>query len=229
MSSYEVINGIRVKQDGINERTGRIVQVGPQFSISFGKGKNGWVKRYWFAVYRCQCGNHLVRRCAYGGDSCGCLAREMFIENAMLRGRECIKKHGMSNTGTHRSWLKMRQRCNDPNNNEYHRYGAKGIKVCDRWNDSFEAFYEDMGDRPPRCSIDRIDHTKGYEPGNCRWATATQQARNTSRNVMLTIDGITRCVSEWAEITGTNPGTIRSRLKKHGYTHREAVYGRKKS
>lgn len=87
--------------------------------------------------------------------------------------------HGMSYTSTYRSWLSMRNRCYRKGSEKYPMYGAKGIKVCKRWRNSFENFLEDMGERPEGMTLDRIDGTKGYSPSNCRWATPTQQARNT--------------------------------------------------
>jgi hypothetical protein len=100
-------------------------------------------------------------------------------------------KHGLARADGSRHpdfglWKRMRQRCTDPNCDDYADYGGRGITVCDRWRDSFEAFLEDMGPRPSkRHSIDRVDGTKGYEPGNCRWALPTTQAQN-RRGVVLT-------------------------------------------
>jgi hypothetical protein len=101
------------------------------------------------------------------------------------------------------SWRSMRYRCANPSARYYHIYGGRGIKVCDRWLHSFENFALDMGARPtPRHTLDRIDVEGDYSPENCRWATPKEQGRNVRKNINVTIDGVTQCVSAWCEMFG---------------------------
>lgn len=136
------------------------------------------------------------------------------------------KRHGHSVNGvrslTHSSWHNMRSRCNNPNSTGYYNYGAKGIKVCDRW-DTFENFLIDMGERPGKeYSIERIDLRKDYCPENCKWATRIEQNRNRSMCVYLTLDGKSQTIKEWSLETGVSHKTIARRLKL-GWSHYDAV------
>jgi hypothetical protein len=105
----------------------------------------------------------------------------------------------MGGTPEYSSWRSALQRCCDPTFVYYSYYGGRGITVCERWRD-FSNFYADMGPRPtPQHTLDRIDNDGPYAPKNCRWATRQEQARNRRSNRMLTHNGETLCLSEWAE------------------------------
>ena len=106
----------------------------------------------------------------------------------------------------------MLRRCQDPNDKGYANYGGRGIKVCDRWQD-FAKFFADMGKKPQGMSIERIDNNKGYEPGNCRWATPTEQGRNRRTNVLFTFQGKTLCLKEWCIRLGHPPSRIYKRIE----------------
>ncbi len=114
----------------------------------------------------------------------------------------------------HRRWKAMIDRCYREKNHAFRYYGGRGIRVCERWLNSFEAFVEDMGPKPsPTHTLDRIDNNGNYEPANCRWATPLEQARNTSRNVRVTWRGQTQVVAAWSEQTGLPSKTILDRLR----------------
>lgn len=113
----------------------------------------------------------------------------------------------------HSIWRHMLRRCTDTNCKDYHRYGARGVKVCGRWRLSFQAFLDDMGPRPtPAHSIERIKNHLGYQPDNCRWATLVEQCRNRRSNTLLTLDGETKTQIEWSEATGIPAASIHWRL-----------------
>jgi hypothetical protein len=134
----------------------------------------------------------------------------------MPKSRKVYQLHGGSYTPEYRAWVRMIQRCENSNGPEFPGYGGRGIRVCARWRDSFEAFREDMGPKPSAGhSLDRFPDQNGdYEPGNCRWATNKQQSRNTRSNRLLTFNGETHCLAEWAAVTGVNSMALRSRLRK---------------
>jgi hypothetical protein len=146
--------------------------------------------------------------------SCGCFNKEMTLK--------AHTKHGDSGSPEHSAWRMMIHRCQNPANNQYPNYGGRGINVCDRWQ-SYEEFLKDMGRRPtPVHSIDRIDNSAGYSPVNCRWATKKEQSRNTRSNRLVTHNAVTRCLTEWAELSGLNVNTLRSRLRL-GWTFERAI------
>jgi hypothetical protein len=132
------------------------------------------------------------------------------------------RTHGATNTPEFRAWISLRHRCESPKSPSFKDYGARGITVCERWS-SFENFLADMGPRPsPDHSIDRRDNDKGYGPDNCRWATWAEQASNKRNNRVLTINGETRTLAQWARLAGLASSTLDNRLK-DGWTLEEAV------
>jgi hypothetical protein len=123
----------------------------------------------------------------------------------------------------HDIWYAMKQRCYNPNTDGYQYYGGKGIRVCERWLESFDNFFQDMGARPSaKHTIERLDNDVDYGPKNCRWATQTEQSRNTSRNVFVEYQGERKCLSAWAEHFGINKGTLYGRLRR-GASFEEAI------
>ena len=136
---------------------------------------------------------------------------------------ERSKTHGMSRTRTYKIWFGMKKRCKDESSNRFASYGGRGIRVCERW-EVFENFLADMGECPAGMSIDRIDTNGNYEPSNCRWASAKEQARNRRYNKLLTANGETKPVAEWAEQLGIDQRVIHLRLKR-GWTEQQAIDG----
>ncbi len=164
----------------------------------------------------CDCGKPTTARTnsllTGNTKSCGCLQR------ASVRARNTT--HGQAQrSGRHPDypvWANMLKRCNpdgDRESDEYKNYAGRGITVCERWRSSFAAFLEDMGPRPgPEYSIDRKDNSGNYEPGNCRWATDSEQMNNTRRNRRLTFMGETLTLREWAKRIGVGDSTLHQRL-----------------
>ena len=117
----------------------------------------------------------------------------------------------MATSRTYRIWHMMKQRCGNPNYTNYAYYGGRGLVVCERWSD-FANFFADMGEVPAEHSIDRIDNAKGYDPGNCRWATRQTQQNNMRSNVLLSFGGRTQTISEWGRETGLGKSVVKNRL-----------------
>lgn len=173
------------------------------------RDKNGRALIKW--TLRCDCGNKvtIAPSKAVNGvqQSCGCLAHEMIGERS--------RKHGESHTRLFYLWVNMRYRCYDPKNKRYANYGGRGIKVCDEWNNDYATFAKWARENGYRddLTIDRIDVNGDYTPENCRWATWEEQANNKTNNHLLTIDGETKTMTQWAKQYGIGMSTIWARVK----------------
>lgn len=183
------------------QRFGRWRVLGP------GKRTGGVV--YWRC--RCDCGTTRDAPSAALRDgtsqSCGCLMRE--------RLGNSTRTHGLSHRSEYAQWHAMRARCFNPKNQDFARYGGRGITVCERWRSQFVPFFEDIGPKPsPRHSLDRIDNDGHYEPGNVRWATPSQQASNTKNNIRYTYRGESLTLTEWSQKTGIKAPTLLLRLQR---------------
>lgn len=123
--------------------------------------------------------------------------------------------HGLSKVEvrTYRTWKDMRARCYNKNNSEYHNYGARGIVVCERWED-FTNFFADMGRREDGLTIDRINVNGNYEPSNCRWADTETQANNKQNTRKIVIGGVEKSLVQWCRIYGVKRQTAEYRFKK---------------
>lgn len=164
----------------------------------------------------CDCGNGTITRGQHlrsgSVKSCGCFKSEHSRANII----KISTTHGHCANGvspTYESFVAMWARCTYDKHPAYHQYGGRGIAICERWSD-FENFLADMGERPSKKhSLDRVNNNGNYEPGNCRWATWKEQARNRSSNRVLTFNGRSATMVEWAELAGIKYTTLRARLK----------------
>lgn len=160
---------------------------------------------------RCSCGTEKTIRSfdITSGQiqSCGCLRREVIAKQ--------FSKHGKSGTRVYASWLHIINRCTNSKNKDFHHYGGRGIQVCERWRNSFTAFFMDVGEPPtPKHTIDRINVNGDYEPSNCRWITQKEQTRNMRRNHILTWKDKTQCISAWVEELDVPKSVFYDRIKR---------------
>lgn len=172
-------------------------------------------------VCRCDCGNAVI---TYTGaltsgntKSCGCWKLEVCSANGLAR-----KTHGLTATPEYKAWQGLKDRCYNKDAPQYRNYGARGIRVCDRWLESFENFFADMGFRPgPEYSIDREDNDGNYEPGNCRWTTSDIQANNRRVNKYYDFRGEQLTIPQIAKKLRIPPATLAARLR-YGMSPEEA-------
>ena len=167
-----------------------------------------YVGRSWLC--KCDCGSETVilTSSLRSGrtQSCGCLKREKL--------REKLTTHGCSGMKAYSSWVDMKDRCLNHHNSDYKNYGGRGIQVCKRWL-KFENFLENMGERPKSLTLDRINNDGNYEPGNCRWATQTEQNRNSRHNRWIEYQGETKRLIDWSKELNIGIGALQYRLKRY--------------
>lgn len=205
-----------------NGRTRRIDMTGQKLGkLTVIKYVGSWgTQSRWLC--KCECGNECIKPAGQlrklQGLSCGCDTRQKFIDAAH---RTIAKtKHGDCFSRLYFVWIDVRNRCNNPKDVGYKNYGARGIKVCDEWQNDYVAFKKwamENGYNPNakrgECTLDRIDNSKGYSPDNCRWANMTTQSNNRRNTVRLTFEGENHSLAEWSRITGITLQCLQGRVK----------------
>jgi hypothetical protein len=207
-------------------------------------GSDKYRNSYW--ACRCQCGGETVVPTSAlttgNTNSCGCIQREYAaarMADKKLRATwKSIKTHGLSDSPEYRSWRSMKGRCLNPTCPHFKYYGGRGIRVCERWRDSFESFLADLGPRPTLDhSLDRWPNNKdgNYScgkcedckahgwPMNCRWATDEQQGNNKRNNHLMTLNGETLSMAQWAKKMQISVFTLSCRLNEMGWSEKEAI------
>lgn len=184
----------------------------------FGKWSviGGLKKKGYTPFYKCKCECGTERFVNYydlrSGKStnCGCVRKETC--------RRLQFKHGFSNTRLERIYVGIKSRCYNPNQESYKRYGARGIRMCDEWFNDPKTFYMWATENgyDDKLSIERIDVDGDYEPGNCRWATRHEQARNKSNNIIVTINGETKCLKDWSKEIDVPYSTLTKKIREKG-------------
>ena len=199
--------------DLTGNRFGRLVVVS--------RAENGanWKTRW---LCTCDCGE---TRTVYSDSlrsgktqSCGCYHKEK-ASQAMTKTKTT---HGASRTRVYTVWQGMKQRCSDKSLRDYHRYGGRGIAVCERWIHSFENFIKDMGNPEAGMTLERENNDLGYSPDNCIWATMSVQANNRRSSRYITHDGLRLTHSQWSRRLGGSGTLVHSRIK-CGWSEERAV------
>lgn len=204
---------------GVNRKTKKIEMVGKVFGrlIVVSESHIENTAYHWICVCSCDDKKKIIvsgRELRNGNIiSCGC-HRDELLQNKPI----CKSK-----SPEYRSWICMKNRCYYKKDKDYYNYGGRGIKVCDRWLESFENFYEDMGLRPEHCSLDRKDNNQDYYKENCKWSTRQEQSKNKRNVVYIEYDGRKMILSDWAKEVNKSAQCIGHRLSS-GMTIEEALF-----
>lgn len=171
---------------------------------------------------QCQCGNVFISQPSCTSGKCESCGRKQAVKTRTLHGESPTT--GKNATRLYGIWIGMRNRCRNPKNHGHPSYGGRGISVCEEW-DSYAVFKEWALSHgySDDLSLDRIDCDGNYSPENCKWSTAKEQGRNKHNNKVLTFNGETKTLAEWAECTGINYHTLKHRLFTYGFTVEDAL------
>lgn len=187
--------------------------------------------RYWRTECQCDCGNKCtpalgdIKKKKHATTSCGCYAAEVASISHSLHGHAV---HG-SESKEYGAWASMKSRCYRTRDDSFSKYGGRGIVVCDRWINSFENFFSDMGIKPTsQHSLDRIDVNGPYSPENCKWSTVIEQCNNRRSNVKLEFNGEMLTAPEISRRLGFPRHTITARMRE-GMTLHQAIHHKKYS
>lgn len=183
-----------------------------------------WRAAHW--LFKCECGEDYTARPDWVRRgvivSCGCYRDEQAAEMGGSNAKHGHTKSGKL-TSEYNSWRNMRDRCNSPKSEKYEYYGGRGIKVCERWQDSFKNFLTDMGPKPtPKHTIERGDVNGNYEPDNCTWAITKAQMRNRTTTRWVTYHGREMSLAEACELAGISRNVLDARLHR-GWTMDRAL------
>lgn len=198
--------------DRTGERFGRLTVIA--------RAENRGRRTFWECL--CDCGNTAVVQTdslVAGTRSCGCVRREVTAARSTTHGHS----KGRRMSRTLRAYFHAKSRCGNQNDKKFPQYGGRGIRVCDRWAESFDNFLADMGECPPNMTLDRVNVDGHYEPRNCRWATSMQQARTRTDNVLVEHDGQTMVLKDYASLMGVNYKALHHRHRTIGQPLIEAT------
>lgn len=169
-------------------------------------GQGDWIGIRTAWVCACECGSvetisgNSLR--VGSSKSCGCLHRERARDANFVHGNTSGWKKNQKESRAYVSWRAAKERCFNHRAVSFPNYGGRGIGMFPAWSDSFKAFLSDMGECPPLGTLDRIDSNGDYKPGNCRWATRSEQSRNTRRNVRIELNGEALVAKDFAKKAG---------------------------
>ena len=212
-NNVEITSGVK-EVEMVGKKIGNLTVLGREGTKHYKCGKTDSLWRC-----KCDCGNEIIITgyCLMRGTSCGCERRKHISESLTTHGGTRTKLYGV--------WLTMKNRCHNHNTKSYSNYGGRGISVCDEWRNDFSSFkkWADENGYQDGLTIERINNDGNYEPGNCRWATVLEQARNKRNNHYVIYKGVRYTITELGRVTGVDRRKIAVRLKR-GMSVEEAVH-----